>query len=84
MKLYLILISILIAGCTTLPAKPEWPRAPNVGTCPELDIATTSDKLSDLLSTITTNYGKYHECAERVKAWQSWYTEQEKIYKESK
>lgn len=84
MKYILILCSALLAGCEHNPARPEWPKDPNVGACTELDNAMPSEKLSDLLVTVTKNYGKYHECAARTQAWQEWYTEQKRIYQESK
>ena len=84
MKYASLPILLLIAGCNTIPAKPEWPAAPDVSECPELAVAPTTEKLSELLSVVTANYGKYHECTARVQAWQSWYKEQKKIYEESK
>ena len=84
MKWSIILCAVFLAGCQTIPAKPEWPAAPNVGACPELSDAMPSEKLSELLSTVATNYGKYHECKARVEAWQQWYNEQKKIYEQAK
>ena len=84
MKYIVLLCALLVAGCDHIPAKPDWPAAPNVGDCPELDLAVPSEKLSELLSTVTTNYGKYHECSARVQAWNEWYKEQKKIYEEAK
>ena len=84
MKYLLILISFAIAGCTTIQSRPKWPDHPGVGSCETLLEAKSSEKLSDLLTTVTTNYGRYHECAARVEAWDSWYKEQKRIYDESK
>lgn len=85
MKWSIIICSLLLAGCVhNPPAKPEWPKAPNVGQCPELSDAMPSEKLSELLSTVTANYGKYHECRARVEAWEQWYKDQKRIYDEAK
>lgn len=84
MKWLIIFSAVLLSGCDTMPAKPAWPAAPNVGSCPALNDAAPSEKLSDLLSTVTTNYGKYHECAARVDAWQQWHKEQKEIYNQAK
>lgn len=84
MKWNIILCAVLLAGCNTIPPQyPKWPDSPKVGTCPELDTAMPSEKLSDLLSTVTKNYGKYHECTARVQAWEQWYKEQKGIYEET-
>lgn len=84
MKYVLILSAFLLAGCGHNSMRPEWPDAPNVGACPELDIAPNTEKLSELLSVVTANYGRYHECTARVEAWQEWYDKQKKIYQEVK
>jgi hypothetical protein len=84
MRWEILFCSLVLAGCGHIPAKPNWPVAPNIGTCPELVDAIPSEKFSELLKTVTTNYGKYHECKARVDAWQKWYDDQQKIYKDSK
>lgn len=84
MKFNALLISLLLMGCNTMPPQyPKWPDAPKVGNCPELDQAIPSEKLSDLLITVTNNYGKYHECTARVHAWSEWYSEQQRIYEQA-
>lgn len=82
MKYTVILASLFLAGCVN--TMPKWPDAPRVGTCPKLDDAMPSEKLSELLSTVTKNYGKYHECSARTEAWEQWYRDQKKIYEDAK
>ena len=84
MKSILLLSVLLLCGCTTFPSKPAWPKAPEVDSCTDLSIVANTEKLSETLSVITQNYGKYHECKARVEAWQDWYNEQKKIYEDSK
>lgn len=48
-------------------------------------IEGTSDvKASELLTTVTENYGTYYEVRERLLGWQEWYKEQRKIYESVK
>jgi len=46
------------------------------------NIATgTSDvKASELITTVSENYGTYYEMREQLKAWQDWYRAQKKAY----
>lgn len=81
---YVLLAVLFLAGCDTMPSRPAWPDSPDVGQCEQLKDAAQSEKLSELLSVVATNYGKYHECSARVDAWQDWYNKQKKIYNESK
>jgi hypothetical protein len=80
MKIILLpLILILLTGCTVLPVKQQFPKAPDVlmENCgPLLIIEKEEITLSEFTTVIVKNYGKYHECASLVKAWQDWYTEQ--------
>ena len=73
----------MFSGCsTTVPVVAKFPKASAtlMEKCPPLE---TIDKptvlLSELVSTITRNYTKYHECAAIVEGWQDWHTEQSKI-----
>lgn len=84
MKWILIICCVALLGCQTVPVKPKWPDAPAVGACTPLNEALVSEKLSDLLGTVSSNYGKYHECASRVDAWQQWYKDQKQIYEQLK
>jgi hypothetical protein len=45
----------------------------------------TSDvKASELLSTVTENYGTYYQVVEKLKGWQEWYKAQRAIFEEVK
>lgn len=84
MKFSILLVSLLLVGCNTVPPQyPKWPEPPKVGSCPELEQALPSEKLSELLTTVTKNYGKYHECTARVQAWEQWHKDQRAIYEEA-
>ena len=49
-----------------------------------LDEGTSSLKISDILSTVTTNYATYYQVREQVLGWQQWYKEQKKIFESVK
>ena len=72
---------MLLSSCSSLGVKEEFPDVPEplMAKCENL---STIDKpkvlLSELLKTVTINYGKFHNCSDLVDAWQEWYTEQKK------
>jgi hypothetical protein len=48
-------------------------------------VGGTSDvKASDLLETVTENYGTYYQVVEKLKGWQTWYKEQKAIFESVK
>ena len=57
----------------------EVPRSPDV-----VASAPSEVKASELLSTVTENYGTYYEVVERLKGWQEWYWQQKKVFEELK
>jgi hypothetical protein len=46
--------------------------------------ASTEIKASDVLRTVTQNYGTYYEVAAQLEGWQTWYFQQKKIFEETK
>lgn len=86
-KILLVGMAAGLTGCLeSVPIKHEFPQAiPEImAACPELSkIPLGTDKLSDLVSVVTSNYGEYHTCRAKVDAWVEWYTEQKKIYEEA-
>ena len=74
---------ILLTGCaSTQPIANKFPDSNEylMEVCPKLE---TIDKpeivLSEFMKVITRNYTKYHECANKVNAWQEWYKKQKDI-----
>lgn len=49
---------------------------------PDLTGTTSKVKASELLTTVTENYGTYYEVVARLRAWQDWYYQQKKIFEE--
>lgn len=77
-----LLLLLLLSGCTT-DVRRDFPPIPNSleQGCPELDLLTEdTDKLSEMLKVVTTNYAKYHECKIKVDTWIEWYNEQNKHF----
>jgi hypothetical protein len=49
--------------------------------CEELALVPkNTEKLSQVLDTVTTNYSKYHECKLKTETWIDWYKEQQKNF----
>jgi hypothetical protein len=85
MKFFLILLTVLIfTGCSTpVPVKRNFPSSANelMVVCPELKtINENTTQLSEVLKTVTENYGQYQECKIKVDAWIEWYNTQKNIF----
>jgi hypothetical protein len=46
----------------------------------ETDEGPSDVKISELVRTVTENYGLYYETREQVIGWQMWYSEQKKVF----
>lgn len=55
--------------------------APSSGSAVE---GTSNVKASELVRTVTENYGTYYQMREQLLGWQQWYKEQRKIYESVK
>ena len=51
--------------------------SPSTGSAVE---GTSNVKASELITTVTENYGTYYQVREQLLGWQEWYKEQQKIY----
>jgi hypothetical protein len=83
MRYLLILAVLVLSACSTaVPVTMKWPGVPEelLKDCPDLIQQQPTEKLSDVLLTVSKNYRQYHECRAKLQAWQEWYTSQEKIY----
>ena len=84
----LAVVGTSLTGClTTVPVKRTFPEVPEIllKECDPLNtISKPEVKLSELMDTVTKNYGKYHGCSALVDAWQDWYKEQKKVFDEVK
>lgn len=88
MKRILIIASaLLLTACLSTPVKRTFPEIPEdlKTACPDLSqIDESTTKLSEVVKTVTVNYGQYHECKIRVDAWMEWYKTQKSIFEEVK
>jgi hypothetical protein len=80
----------VLAGCAS-KSVPVTQKFPNVADssmmvpCPDLStVDETTNKLSDIMDTVTTNYSKYYDCKATVTNWIDWYNTQQKIYESVK
>lgn len=85
----LAVIGVMLAGCSTtaVSVKRTFPAVPEalLMECGTLNAINKPEvKLSELMETVSKNYGKYHECAAVNEAWQEWYREQKKVFDEVK
>lgn len=88
-RLLILLPTLLLAGClsTTVPVKMSFPQVPDelMRACPGLkDVDTNTDKLTDVLKIVSSNYGQYNDCKTQVDGWMQWYNTQKKIFEEVK
>ena len=83
MRLLALLPLLLLAGCLATPVKRNFPSVPQelMASCPELSaVPAGTDKLSDVLTVVTSNYGQYQECQIKLDGWQEWYKTQKEIF----
>lgn len=87
MKYSIILLSIVLTACSSVPVVTRFPDPPGTSAtvrCPNLEKIVDDPKLSDIAKTVTINYSTYYECAVKVDAWQEWYQIQKKIHEDLK
>lgn len=86
MKIALLLSTILLTGCHTIPVQREFPNAPAELMAPikELKQTPVNSSPSQIFDIVIENYSTYHEIANRFENWQKWYVEQKSIYEKNK
>jgi hypothetical protein len=80
---YAILLTVLLAGCVSVPVERKFPMVPAELQQPCLDLQTidpSTTKLSIIVDTVVTNYGQYRECQVKTDSWIEWYTKQKEIF----
>lgn len=87
-KLLLVCAIFALAGCaTSVPVKMSFPQAPESlkESCPDLQqLDPATKKLSDVVTTVSKNYGQYQECQIKTSSWIEWYNTQKKIFEDIK
>ena len=82
MKLLMLVPVLLLSACSSVPITVKFPdAAPSIQeSCADLQQIPPPDKLSEIMLTITANYGLYHECQLKVEAWKDWHKQQKEIF----
>ena len=83
MKLALVLSTVLLSACVATPVARKFPTVPVELTqaCPPLTtIDENTTKLSEVVKSVTTNYGYYQDCSDKNSAWNKWYQDQKQIF----
>jgi len=87
-KLLLLIPVFMLSGClVTTPVKRNFPEVPEElkVACPDLkEIDPNTNKLSEVISTVSANYGQYQECKVKVDTWVEWYKTQKEIFESVK
>ena len=84
-RLVIVLLPLLLTACLATPVKRTFPEIPSdlKSACPDLaQLDPATNKLSEVVKTVTVNYSTYHECKIRVDAWIEWYNTQKSIFEE--
>lgn len=91
MKIILgLLLTMTLLGCSdpkVIPIKRSFPPVPESlkEECPDLQLVPEkTEKLSEVLATVATNYGQYHVCKIKVESWITWYNEQKSNFESVK
>ena len=83
MKLALLLMPLLLAGCLSTPVNRTFPAVPDdlKIACPSLqEVDSDTTKLSTVVTVVVENYGSYQECKIKVDTWIEWYKDQKRIF----
>lgn len=83
-KLLSIVPILFLSACTqSVPIKNRFPEVPESLLVPPKDLieSKSGGQFTEFLKTVTDNYSTCDDSADRLIAWQTWYREQQKIYK---
>ena len=83
MKTILIVLSILLSACQTLPVQVKYPELPSELTTECADLKTIEGNittLSKLMDTVAKNYSLYHECSAQNSAIIEWHRKQMTLF----
>lgn len=83
MRLAVLLLPLLLAGCLNTPVARHFPEVPDdlMVACPALrEVDPNTTKLSEVIGVVSENYGTYQECKIKVDGWIEWYKTQKSIF----
>jgi len=87
MRYSILVLAILLAGCSTAPVVMKFPEAPQalMEKCEDLEkVPPDTKQLSVTAEVVIRNYSRYHQCRIKVEEWQEWYNSNKKIYESVK
>jgi len=87
MKKLILIASVVLVGCTTVPVTVKFPKAPDALTeAPRTlrTLDTTQPELSDLISNANDNYAEYYRLRDKYNGWIDWYNTQKQIFESVK
>ena len=87
MRIALLVMPLLLAGCLATPVKRSFPEVPEdmKVACPALkEVNPETTKLSEVVGVVSENYGTYQECKIKVDLWVEWYNSQRAIFESVK
>jgi hypothetical protein len=87
MKKLILIASVVLVGCTTVPITAKFPRAPDAlietpKTLKTLDVP--KPELSDLINNANDNYAEYYRLRDKYNGWINWYNTQKQIFESVK
>lgn len=85
-KIAIISAVVVLAGCTTVPVATKFPSSSTLLTtpCPKLEFVPDGTiKLSEMEKVVAANYTKYHQCANQINGWITWYTDEKQNYEQT-
>jgi hypothetical protein len=83
MRIAILLLPLLLAGCLSTPVAETFPEVPAelLVACPDLKLVDpNTTKLSEVVGIVAGNYGQYQECKIKVDTWIEWYKHQKEIF----
>lgn len=85
-RILILLCTIGLFGCSTVPATQSFPKANDalMKPVPELKEIPYGSSASEIFDVVIENYGTYHDVAGQLNSWQQWYIEQKKIFESVK
>lgn len=77
----IILLSLFLVGCNSIPVIPQFPPPPDDTLCEQLIIHPVDKREQrDVATTIVQNYTIAKICAAKVNMWNDWYINQKLNY----
>ena len=87
MKKLILIASVVLVGCTTVPVTAKFPTAPDTLTESAITLKTLDapkPELSDLINNANDNYAEYYRLRDKYNGWINWYNTQKQIFESVK